>query len=141
MKETNIWDNKNLLKMLPFYNILIDSPKIKELTNVEPLNELPFYDSLNIKEISKTFKRYAKSFSIEIVNSRDPLIQLNASKPSIKELFIDLLYEIKGFKSQITMNISLSKKKNNGDIEYSSVYFNSTTKIVINDDFSNSIDK
>ena len=24
MKETNVWDNKNLLKILPFYNILID---------------------------------------------------------------------------------------------------------------------
>ena len=57
MKETNIWDNKNLLKIFPFYNILIDSPKIKKLSNVELLNELPFYDSLSIKEISKAFMR------------------------------------------------------------------------------------
>ena len=30
----------------------------------------------------------------------------------------------------------LSKEKGNGDIEYSSVYFNSTAKTVINSDFS-----
>ena len=30
MKETNDWDNKNLLKILPFYNILIEKPKIKK---------------------------------------------------------------------------------------------------------------
>ena len=73
MKKTNVWDNKNLLKILPFYNILIDSPKIKRLSNVDSLNELPFYDSLNMKEISKAFKRYAKSFRIEIIDLRDPL--------------------------------------------------------------------
>ena len=50
MKETNIWDNKNLLKILPFYNILIDFPRIKRLSNAKLLYELPFYDSLNIKE-------------------------------------------------------------------------------------------
>ena len=98
---------------------------------------MPFYDSLNIKEISKAFRRYARSFSIEIIDSKDPLIKLNASKSSIKGLFKDLLYEMKGFKYQITMNISLSKKKIiNGDTEYSSVYFNSITKTIINLDFN-----
>ena len=36
------WNNIDLLKILPFYNILIDfmeQPKIKKLTNVELLNE------------------------------------------------------------------------------------------------------
>ena len=136
MKEINPWDNKNLLKILPFYNILIDSPKIKKLSNVDILNELPFWDSLSIKEISKAFRRYAKSFSIEIIDSKDPLIQLNSSKPSIKDLFKNLLYEMKRFKYQITMNISLSKEKTNGDTEYSSVYFNSITKTVISLDFN-----
>ena len=41
MIETNVLDNINLLKILPFYNILIDfmeKPKVKKLTNVELLN-------------------------------------------------------------------------------------------------------
>ena len=129
-------DNKNLLKILPFYNILIEKPKIKRLSNGELLYELPFYDSLSIKEISKAFKRYAKSFSIEIIDSKDPLIQLNSSKPSIKDLFKNLFYEMEGFKYQITINISLRKEKVNGDTEYSSVYFNSIAKTVINLDFN-----
>ena len=135
-KGTNVWDNKNLLKILPFSNILIDSPKIKKLSNAELLYELPFYDSLNIKEISKAFRSYAKSFSIEIIDSKDPLIQLNASKSSIKDLFKDLLHGMIGFKYQSTMSISLSKEKINGDNEYSSVYFNSTTKTIISPGFN-----
>ena len=43
---------------------------------------------------------------------------------------------MKGFKYQITVNISLSKEKINGETEYSSVYFNPITKTVINVDFS-----
>ena len=48
------WSNKNLLKTFPFYNILIDfmeRPKIKKLTNVELLNELPFYNSFGVKQV------------------------------------------------------------------------------------------
>ena len=37
-----------------------------------------------VYEISKAFRRYAKSFSIEIIDSKDYLIQLIASKSSIK---------------------------------------------------------
>ena len=44
----------------------------------------------------------------------------------------DLLDEIKGFKYQITIKVSLKKHKQNDDVEFSPVYFNSTTKTVIN---------
>ena len=40
--------------------------------------------------------------------------------------------EIKGFKYQITVKGLLSKHKENRDIEFAPVYFNSTTKTVIN---------
>ena len=48
---------------------------------------------------------------------------------------------MKGFKYQITMNILLSKEKTNGNIEHSTVYFNSITKTIINLDFEYSIDE
>ena len=73
------------------------------------MHELPFYDDLSIAEISKAFRRYARSCEIEIVDFRDPLVQLEASKSSIKDLFKDLLNGIKGFKYQITVAILLSK--------------------------------
>ena len=42
---------------------------------------------------------------------------------------------MKGFKYQITMTVLLSKRKNDKYTEYSPVYFNSTTKTVINSEF------
>ena len=40
--------------------------------------------------------------------------------------------EIKGFKHQITVKDLLRKQEGNGDLEFASVYFNSTTKTVFN---------
>ena len=39
---------------------------------------------------------------------------------------------MKGFKCQITVQVLLRKHNKNGGIEFSPVYFNSTTKIVVN---------
>ena len=47
-------------------------------------------------------------------------------------MFKDLLNEVKGFKYQITVNNLLTKHKENRDIEFAPVYFDSTTKTVIN---------
>ena len=68
----------------------------------------------------------------KLLIKKDPIIQLKASELSIIDLFKDLLNEIKGFKYQIILNILLSKVKSSDSIKYSPVYFNSTTKIVIN---------
>ena len=64
---------------------------------------------------------------------------MEASKSSIKDLFKDLLDEIKGFQYQITVKVLLrkdkkkkKKKKKKGDIEFAPVYFNFTTKTVTN---------
>ena len=115
---------------------MFEKPEIKKLSNLEPLHELPFYDGLSVVEISKAFKRYARSYKVEIVDHKDPLAQLEASKSSIKDLFKDLLNEMKGFKYQITINVLLSKEKENENIEHAPVYFNSATKIVINSEFN-----
>ena len=40
--------------------------------------------------------------------------------------------QIKGFKYQITVKVLLRKHREYGDIEFASVYFNSTTKTVNN---------
>ena len=104
------------------------------MSNIELLHELPFYDKLSVLEISKAFRRYARSYKAEIIDPKDPLVQLETSKSSIKDLFKDLLNKMKGFKYQITVTVLLSKHKINRDIEYASVYFNSATKTVISSD-------
>ena len=75
------------------------------------------------------------SYKVEITERKDPIVQLEASKSSIKDLFSDLLNETKGFKYQITVKVLLKKYKLNGEIEFAPVYFNSVTKTVINHRF------
>ena len=71
------------------------------------------------------------SYKVEIVERKVPIIELEASKSSIKDLFSDLINETKGFKYQITVK----KYKLTGEIEFAPVYFNSLTKPVINHRF------
>ena len=59
-------------------------------------------------------------------------LQIKSSEISLKDLFKDLLIELKGFKYQITLKVLLSKVKSSFEVEYSPVYFISSTKIVIN---------
>ena len=62
---------------------------------------------------NQAFSGYAASYKVEIVERKDPIIQLEASKSSIKDLFNDLLNETKGFKYQITVKVLLKKYKHN----------------------------
>ena len=70
----------------------------------------------------------ARSYKVEIIDSKDPLVQLEASKSSIKNFFKELLDEIKGCKYQKTMKVLLRKDKHDGDMDLTSVYFSSKTK-------------
>ena len=115
-------------KELPFYNVSIEKPKIKPLKNVDLLAELPFYDQLNIIKTDHAFSGYAMSYKVEIVDKKDLIVQLEASRSSIKDLFNDLLNETKGFKYQIIVQVLLKKYK-------PPVYFNSSTKTIINNRF------
>ena len=72
------------------------------------------------------------SYKVEIIQKKDPIVQLEASKLSIKNLFSDLLNEVKGFKYQITVEVLLKIYKHNGEIEFRPVCFNSVTKTVTN---------
>ena len=122
-------------KDLPFYNKPIEKPKIKRLKNIDLLSELPFYEELNVIKTNHAFRGFAMSYKVELVEKKDLIIQLEASKSSIKDLFSDLLNETKGFKYQITLKVMLKKYKPNGEIEFRPVYFNSATKTVINHRF------
>ena len=59
---------------------MIKKPKIKHLSNIELLHELPSYDELTVVRKSNTFKGYARSYAVELIESKDPLVQLEASK-------------------------------------------------------------
>ena len=128
-------DAVDYFKEVPFYNKPIEKPKVKCLKNIDRLGELPFYEQLSVIKTDQAFRGYAMSYKVETVEKKDPIVQLGASKLSIKDLFNDLLNETKGFKYQITVKILLKKYKFNREIEFAPVYFNSVTKIVINHGF------
>ena len=112
-----------------FFNASIEKPNIKRLKNVYLLAELPFHDQLSIIKTDQAFKGYGRSCKVEIADKKDLIVQLESS---IKDLFNDLLNETKGFKYQITVKVSLKKYKPNGETEFAPVYFNSSTKTIIN---------
>ena len=57
-------------KRLPFYNVPIDKPKIKKLTNVEMPSELSFYNELNIAQ-TVAFKKCVITLSCNIEIIKD----------------------------------------------------------------------
>ena len=123
-----ILSNINYFKELPFFNAPIEKPKINRLKNVDLLAELPFYEKLSITKTNQAFKGYAMSYRVKIVEKKDPIVQLETSKLTIKDLFSNLFGEINSFKYQITV-------KMNEEIEFAPVYFNSVTKLVTNNRF------
>ena len=78
------------------------------------VSELPFYEEPNVIKTNRAFRGYVMSYKVELVEKKDAIEQLEASKPSIKDLFSDLLNETKGFKYQITLKVIL---KNTSQME------------------------
>ena len=58
---------------------------------------------MSVIKIDQAFSGYARSYKVEIAERKDPIVKLEASKLSIKDLFSNLVNEMKGFKYQITL--------------------------------------
>ena len=102
-------DVVDYFKGLPFYNKYIEKPTIKRLQNIDLLSELPFYEELYVIKTNHAFRGYEVSYKVDLVEKKDRIEQLEASKPSIKDLFSNLLNETKGFKYQIRLKVTLEK--------------------------------
>ena len=81
---------KNSFKELPLYETSIKKPYIKPPKNIDMyvagasiLYKIML--KLNVKT-SKAFKRYARSYSVEVIDSKNPSVQLMISRPSFKDL-------------------------------------------------------
>ena len=74
-------------KELPIYNKPIEKTKIKRVNNIDQLAELPFYEQLSVIKTDQAFRGYAMSYKVEIVERKDLILLLEASKLSIKDLF------------------------------------------------------
>ena len=63
---------KRIFQEIPFYNIYI-----------EKLSELYFCEELNIVKTDKEFKGNEMTYKVELIDKKDPLVQLEASKSII----------------------------------------------------------
>ena len=72
------------------------------------------------------------SYKNETVETKDLILQLQASESSIKDLSGDLLNKTKSFKHQIFVKVLLRKYKPNRGIEFTPVYSNLIATTVIN---------
>ena len=70
----------NDFKELPFYNASIEKPRIKHLKNINLLTELPFYNQLSIIKANQAFRGYVISYKAEIVERKDPVLQLEVNQ-------------------------------------------------------------
>ena len=107
-------DAVDYLNELLFYNKPIKKPKVKRWKNIDRLAQLPFYKQLSVIKTNQVFREYSMSYKVEIIERKDPTVQLESSKSSIKDLFNNLLNETKGFKYRITVKVLL---KNTSSME------------------------
>ena len=84
-------DGVDYFKELPFYNKPIK--KVKRLKNIDRLTELLIVEQLSVIKTDQAFTGYTMSYKVEIIERKDPIVQLKASKSSIKDLLSDLLNE------------------------------------------------
>ena len=64
------WDDNEIFRFLLFYDTYIEKPKVKKLSNVSLLEELPFYGKLSIVKNKTAFSGYASSYKSEIIDKK-----------------------------------------------------------------------
>ena len=67
-------------KELSFYNEPIEKQKVKHLKNIDRLSKLLFYEQLSVIKTNQAFRGYVMSYKVEIIERKDPIVHLEASK-------------------------------------------------------------
>ena len=91
-----------------------------------------------ITQIQKALKNSTKSFAVDIVDNKDPLYQLTETKKVTEHYLNKELGELKGFKYIETLKMTFEKQLG-GEIITKTVYFNSKTKTLINENEINEV--
>ena len=76
------------------------------------------YQQLGAIKADQAFRGYTMLYKVEIVERKDLVVQLEASKSSIKDLLSDLLSETKDFKYQITVKVLLKNTSTMEKLNY-----------------------
>ena len=92
-------------------------------------------DFILIEKTAKALKGYTTSYNINIINTKDPLLQLQNTRLSIKNHIEKVLTDMKGIKLNETLKVTFwkyEKEKIFGRI-LQTAYFNSKPQTIIND--------
>ena len=80
----------------------------------------------------KTFKGYAQSYKITIIDNKHPLIQLNSSRFQSNKNLKTILETLKSIKYTETLKITLRNQLNLDETIAKTPYFNSKSQTIIN---------
>ena len=94
--------------------------------------------SPKITQIQKALKNSTKSFTVDIVDNKDPLHQLTENKKVIEHYLNKELGELKGFRYVETLKITFEKQLEN-KTTMKTAYFNIKAKTLINENEINEV--
>ena len=63
-------DVTDYFKELPFYKKLINKPKVKPLKKIDQLDELPFYEQLDVIKTDQAISGDEISYKLEIIEKK-----------------------------------------------------------------------
>ena len=150
--NTNRWikiDGPTYRKLYPMQHVLNKIDKIHQEINNQSSDIDSRYQNIissiddvkprtNITQIPKALKNSTKSFSVDIIDNKDPLNQLTKTQKVIEHYLNKELGELKGFKYIETLKVTFEKQLED-EIITKTAYFNSKTKTLINENEINEV--
>ena len=94
-----------------------------------------FLNINNVRIIKWTYsyKGYASSYNVEILNYFNPELPLRDTEFAIKSKPLDLLTQLKGFKFVTTLALALENIESDGKTKYDTLYSHLKAEPVINE--------
>ena len=150
--KTNRWikiDGPTYRKLYPMQHVLNKIDKTHQEINNQSFDIDSRYQNIissiddvkprtNITQIQNALKNSTKSFSVDIIDNKDPLNQLTKTQKVIEHYLNKELGELKGFKYIETLKVTFEKQLED-EIITKTAYFNSKTKTLINENEINEV--
>ena len=131
--------HRNVRQMIQDYEENIIAPLLESRDDykpvpmprtIKPVKPTPA-PRTQINQVDKALKGYTKSYAISIMNTKDPLLQLQITRKAVEYHIIKTLPSMKGIKFNETLKVTFSKMTGDGII-YKTAYFNSKPQTIIN---------
>ena len=91
--------------------------------------------NIKIAKREHTFKGFASTYNVEILNSFNSELQLKDTESAIKNKLKKLLSELRGFKFMTTLVLMFKKIESKDKIKYDHFYSSSKAEIIINESY------